>query len=146
MVPFNLIRGYNGPWKCYPIWIIDINTHERGSMTMNNTRIQELIEEIKKELRSELEQELREEISQEVKTLIAEKMREDGHDVEKIFRYTGIRLPEKRIVSAEYDAVAKQVAAEMLMRGLPIESVQMATQLPLVVIKELQAQYAGFFA
>ena len=91
------------------------------------------------------EQELRAQVEQETRMLIARKMREEGVSIELIAKYTGVRLEERRLEDEAYDLAAKQVAAEMLMRGLSVSTVQIATRLPYEVVMELKQQYAGFF-
>ena len=75
-----------------------------------------------------------------VRTEIAKKMEEDRFTPQMIKKYTGIVLQEEIPVTSEYDLAAKQVACDMLLRGLPLETIAVATRLPYPLLRELKSQ------
>ena len=80
------------------------------------------------------------ETEQRVRSEIAKKMQEDRMSAQIIKKYTGIDLEEKSPQAAQYDQTAKQVACEMLLRGLAIDVIATATGIPYPVLKELKSQ------
>ena len=75
-----------------------------------------------------------------VRTEIAKKMKEDRFTPQMIKKYTGIVLKEEIPVTSEYDLAAKQVACDMLLRGVPLEPIAVATRLPCSLLQELKSQ------
>lgn len=82
------------------------------------------------------------ETEERVRMEIARKMQEDRLSVQTIRKYTGIELDEspRQAPQYGYDLTAKQVACEMLMRGLPIDAIATATGVPYPVLRELRSQ------
>ncbi|MDD6212798.1 MAG: C-GCAxxG-C-C family protein [Clostridiales bacterium] len=62
----------------------------------------------------------------------------------RLVRYAASLLercyPDKEGFQEEYDLAAKEVAAEMLLRGVPMDSIAVCTRLPYEVLKELKSQ------
>ena len=80
------------------------------------------------------------EIEQRIRMEIARKMQEDRLPPQMIMKYTGIAVEDLRPAEEEYDQTAKQVACEMLLRGLPLDVIAAATRVPYTVLEELKSQ------
>ena len=80
------------------------------------------------------------ETERNVRREIAERMREDHMAPQMIEKYTGIRPEETERHDMPYEETAKQVACEMLLRGLPLELISTATGVPPAVLRELKSQ------
>ena len=80
------------------------------------------------------------EIEQRVRTEIAKKMQADRMSPELIRKYTGITLDNEPAETSGYDQTAKQVACEMILRGLPLDVIATATGIPYSVLQELKSQ------
>ena len=86
------------------------------------------------------EEELIRETEERVRIEIAKKMQDDRMSPQLIKKYTGIDLEESSPKTEEYELAAKQVACEMLLRGLPLSMISAATGVPLSVLTELKNQ------
>ena len=77
-----------------------------------------------------------------VRRSMAEKMQADGLSSEMILKYTGVDTGKAQNRYEPYDQTAKEVACEMLLRGLPVEMIHTATGVPYELLKELKSQIA----
>ena len=80
------------------------------------------------------------ETEQRVRAEIARKMQADRMSPQLIRKYTGIDPEASAAGKEEYDLAAKQVACEMLLHGLPLDTIAAATGVPYSVLRELKSQ------
>ena len=80
------------------------------------------------------------EIEHRVRVEIAKKMQADRLPAEMIKKYTGVVPEAEQSETTAVDLAAKQVACEMLLRGLPLDVIATATGVPYPVLRELRSQ------